>query len=64
MFLYVRAGLLVPAVVEIVYRYEEGYGFAKWVLIKNLLLGAFAILALVTGTFTSILEIIDLYKEK
>lgn len=54
-------GLLVPAVVETVNLYPDQLGPRNWILIKNVMLGLVAIMALVTGSFTSILEIIHFY---
>lgn len=51
-------GLLVPSVVETVFRWDGRLGFLKWRLIKNILLGAFAIFALVSGTMQSIATLI------
>ncbi|KAF5306528.1 hypothetical protein FQR65_LT18541 [Abscondita terminalis] len=52
-------GLLVPAIVETVLHWEGGLGFLYWKLIKNIILGLFAILALVSGTATSIDSLIN-----
>lgn len=54
-------GLLVPAVVETVYRYPDDLGPGQWILIKNGLLCVFALLALVTGAYVSILDIVHIY---
>lgn len=62
LFFYFQCkGLLVPAVVETVFLYPDHLGFGNWILWKNIFLTLFAILALITGTFTSVLEIIHLY---
>lgn len=54
-------GLLVPCVVETVFLWPNELGTLKWVLIKNILFGAFSIFALVAGSYVSIVEIIKLY---
>jgi proton-coupled amino acid transporter len=53
-------GLFCPAVIETVTYWEDGLGWRLW---KNVLIIAFAILALVTGSYASILEIIAEYTE-
>ena len=54
-------GLFVPAVIENVTYWEYGLGWRLW---KNIFVILFALLALVTGTYASILEIIDEYTEE
>lgn len=54
-------GLLVPAVVETVFLWNDNLGPFNWILYKNIFLGVFSILALLTGSFVSILEIVHLY---
>ena len=39
----------------------EGFGIFKWKLWKNLLLMIFAVIALFSGAFVSIIDIIDTY---
>lgn len=56
-------GLLVPCVVETVFLWPNELGTFKWILIKNVIFGAFSIFALVSGSFVSIEEIIKLYTE-
>lgn len=55
-------GLLVPTVVETIYRWPDRLGKFNWMLWKNIVLGIFAIFALVTGAAVSIEEIIKIYK--
>lgn len=52
---------MVPAVVETVNLYPDQLGARNWILIKNVILGIVAVIALVTGSFTCILEIIHFY---
>lgn len=54
-------GLFVPALLETIFRYPNDLGFCKIILIKNLLLMVFSMLALATGSFVSIKDIIALY---
>lgn len=54
-------GLLVPAVVETVFRYPHDLGAGYWILIKNVVLVVFALIALTTGSVVSIREILHLY---
>lgn len=53
-------GIFVPAVIESAYMYPN-YGFFKWKLWKNIFLMLFSIIALVSGSFVSIREIIHAY---
>ncbi|KAH8298477.1 hypothetical protein KR044_005593, partial [Drosophila immigrans] len=52
-------GIFVPSVVETVYLWPDRLGWGKWKLIKNILLGIFAILALIAGAAASIDEMIN-----
>ena len=55
-------GLLVPAVVEIVFLSSyEGFGTCSWKLWKNILLIIFALIAMFSGALVSILDIIETY---
>ncbi|KAK9500796.1 hypothetical protein O3M35_001991 [Rhynocoris fuscipes] len=54
-------GLMFPSVIEIIVVYEKGFGRFNWILWKNLLIIAFGILGLVTGTMTSLH---DMFKEQ
>jgi proton-coupled amino acid transporter len=54
-------GIFMPAFLQMVYQCTSGFGYMKWKLIKNVILMVFSILAMVTGAFTSIREIIKLY---
>lgn len=53
-------GLLVPAIVEGVFLWPETGRF-HWILIKNIFLAIFAIIALIAGSAVSILNIIKIY---
>lgn len=52
---------MVPAIIETVFHYPDGYGFANWMLIKNCLLVIFGLVALTTGSYVSIVRIIQSY---
>lgn len=43
-------GLFVPAVIDIVVKWEDGFGFMGWILIKNILIMSFSIFALIAGS--------------
>lgn len=60
-FGFFQKGLMVPAIIETVFRYPDDFGVGNWILIKNVFLVLFAILALTTGAFVSIQEIIHIY---
>lgn len=54
-------GLFIPALVETIFRYPNDLGFCKIILIKNLFLMIFAMLALATGAFVSLKDIVAMY---
>lgn len=54
-------GLFVPALVETIFRYPNDLGFCRIIMVKNIFLMVFSILALGAGSFVSIKEIIALY---
>ncbi|XP_067012180.2 proton-coupled amino acid transporter-like protein CG1139 isoform X2 [Anabrus simplex] len=51
-------GLLCPAVIETVVLWDGGLGWGKWRLYKNVIIAALSLFALVTGSYTSVLEIV------
>jgi proton-coupled amino acid transporter len=55
---YSTLGLFCPAVIETVTYWDHGLGWRLW---KNIFIVAFALIALFTGGYASILEIIDEY---
>lgn len=57
-------GLIVPALIEVVTFWENGMGQYQWRLWKNVLLCIFGVIALASGTYTSILDIIAEYTPK
>nr|CAD7201108.1 unnamed protein product [Timema douglasi] len=58
---YSIIGLLCPAVIETATCWEHGLGRWNWLLWKNLLIILFALVALVTGTYISVGDIIKQY---
>ncbi|XP_077291983.1 proton-coupled amino acid transporter-like protein acs [Arctopsyche grandis] len=52
-------GLLIPAIVEIVHCWDGNLGFFYWRLIKDVLIGLFSIVALVSGAYQSLNEMIN-----
>uniref|UniRef100_A0A1B6EEK5 Amino acid transporter transmembrane domain-containing protein n=1 Tax=Clastoptera arizonana TaxID=38151 RepID=A0A1B6EEK5_9HEMI len=55
-------GLALPALIETITFWEDGgLGIGRWRLYKNIFLGLLAIFTLVTGTYTSMKDIIDAY---
>lgn len=56
-------GLFVPAAVETIFRYPDNLGVCNIILIKNVLLMVFSIMALATGSLVSIHEIASIYAE-
>lgn len=53
-------GLLIPSIVETVWKWDTGLGRFHWVLIKNVLLGVFSIFALISGSARSISTLINI----
>lgn len=51
-------GLLVPALIDTVYRWDLDMGCCYYVLIKNLLIMFISIVALVAGSYASIAEML------
>ena len=54
-------GIFVPAVIESAYLYPNEFGAGKWKLWKNIFLMVFSIVALLSGGFVSIKEIVEMY---
>lgn len=48
-------GLFIPAVVETVYRWDRDLGCCNYVLWKNLVIAIISIIALVSGSYVSVL---------
>lgn len=57
-------GLFCPAMIETVTCWETGLGRGNWRLWKNSIIIAFSIFALTTGSYASILEIIEVYSNE
>ena len=58
-FFFSILGLFCPAVIETVTYWEHGLGWRLW---KNILVIIFSLIALLTGSYASILQIIDEYQ--
>ncbi|KAF6198995.1 hypothetical protein GE061_007018 [Apolygus lucorum] len=54
-------GLFCPAIIELMTYYDEGYGPMKYLLIKDIIVIILAAAALISGTYSSIDEIIAFY---
>jgi len=54
-------GLIIPVLIEIVTYWDKGFGAYNWVMVKNVFVLAFGFLALIFGSYTSILDIINVY---
>lgn len=55
-------GLFVPAFIEIIFlETNGGHGYLKWKLWKNLIVMLFSVIALISGSFVSIKDIIETY---
>ncbi|XP_055313263.1 proton-coupled amino acid transporter-like protein pathetic [Sitodiplosis mosellana] len=57
-------GLCIPAIVETVFRYPDDLGKFNWIVIKNGFLVVISVIALITGSYTCVLEIIEMYTGK
>lgn len=56
-------GLLIPAVVETVHKWDRGLGFLNWILWKNCFIGLLSLVALFAGSYVSIKGIIEKFNE-
>jgi proton-coupled amino acid transporter len=54
-------GLIMPAIIEVVTFWDGGLGPHRWRLWKNVVIGVFGVIAMVFGSYTSIVEIVKLY---
>jgi proton-coupled amino acid transporter len=58
-------GLILPSCVDLVTSWDDpGFGRLYWRLLKNLIIIGFGILGLVTGVYSSIIDIIEEYGKK
>jgi len=60
-FCFSLLGLIIPIFIEIVTYWDIGFGPCNWVILKNVLVFAFGLLALFFGTYTSLEEIAAMY---
>ncbi|EDS35423.1 proton-coupled amino acid transporter 1 [Culex quinquefasciatus] len=54
--------LMTPVVLDTIFRWPHDFGWMRWQLVKNALLGLFALLILGVGTYFSMLDIIAIYE--
>lgn len=52
-------GLLTPAIVDTVHKWERGLGFLNWILWKNIFIGFISLVALFAGSYVSIKNMVD-----
>ncbi|KAL1117199.1 hypothetical protein AAG570_004526 [Ranatra chinensis] len=57
-------GLVIPIFIEVVTFWEVGFGKFYWKIWKNIFVIIFGLIAMVTGSYTSVLDIISLYTEE
>ncbi|XP_055592555.1 proton-coupled amino acid transporter-like protein CG1139 [Uranotaenia lowii] len=55
-------GVIVPATIDLVFRWPNGLGLLKWRLFKDTILLLFGTFVCVVGTYFSILDIVAIYK--
>jgi solute carrier family 36 (proton-coupled amino acid transporter) len=58
-FFYSTLGLIIPSVIETVFRWNN-LGRYKWVLWKNVLIGLFGLGSLISGCTVTIMDIIEI----
>ncbi|XP_038106434.1 proton-coupled amino acid transporter-like protein CG1139 [Culex quinquefasciatus] len=54
--------VLYPVAMDVIFRWPNGFGWMKWHLVKNIVLFVFGLLVLIFGTYSSIKNIVDLYR--
>lgn len=54
-------GLVFPVVIEVITYWDIGFGPGNWLLFKNAFLFVFGVLAIVFGSYLSVLDIIKEY---
>ncbi|KAF6200683.1 hypothetical protein GE061_005127 [Apolygus lucorum] len=60
-FCFSLLGLILPALIETVTFWDKGFGRFNWVAWKNVVMFLFGIVALVSGTYTSMVDIFKTY---
>ncbi|XP_046413504.1 proton-coupled amino acid transporter-like protein pathetic [Neodiprion fabricii] len=50
-------GLIMPPIVELIVRWDEGFGRGYWLIVKTILVASFGLVVLLFGTYTAILDI-------
>lgn len=54
-------GLIIPVFIEFVTLWDDGFGKGNWIVWKNVIILIFGVLALIFGSYTSIIDIIKEY---
>ena len=54
--------LMTPVALDTIFRWPNDFGRMRWRLVKNVVLGLFALLILGVGTYFSMLDIIAIYE--
>lgn len=52
-------GLIFPPILDCLAKYPDRFGFCKWIVVKNMILSMFGIFCFITGTYFTILEIMN-----
>ncbi|CAB0011240.1 unnamed protein product [Nesidiocoris tenuis] len=60
-FCFSLLGLIIPALIETVTFWDKGFGKFNWVAWKNVGMFLFGLVALVFGSYTSIVDIVNVY---
>lgn len=54
--------VIIPAVIDTVFRWPNEFGRMKWILVKNVLVLMFGFIVLGIGTYFSVVDIIAIYE--
>lgn len=60
-FCFSILGLLIPVFIEMITYWDQGFGKYNWVIIKNVIVCLFGMMALIFGSKDAIIEIIKMY---
>lgn len=63
-FCFSILGLLIPIFIEMVTYWDQGFGKYNWVIIKNIIVCVFGVLALVFGSKEAVSDIVQMYSPK
>lgn len=56
--------VIIPAVIDTVFRWPGGFGRMNWILWKNVLVLVFGLLVLGIGTYFSVVDIVAIYEKE